>query len=259
VSLKALFDLSGKTALVTGGSRGLGLQMAEALGELGAKVALTARKRDELDEAAAHLAKMGVKAIPIVCDMSQPNAIAPAVEQAIAALGPIDILVNNAGTTWGAATIDHPLDAWQKVINLNLTAMFVTSQEVGKRCMVPRRSGKVINIASILGLVGGGDPGRPGTIAYNTSKGGVVNFTRSLAAEWAQYDINVNAIAPGFFPTKMTKGLMELMGEEVANKAPLKRVGGSEDLKGITALFASDACSFITGQIVAVDGGVTAI
>ncbi|HEX7465670.1 MAG TPA: SDR family oxidoreductase [Usitatibacter sp.] len=259
MSLKALFDLSGKSALVTGGSRGLGLQMAEALGELGAKVALTARKRDELDEAVAHLASMGVKAIPIVCDMSQPNAIAPAVEQAIAALGPIDILVNNAGTTWGAATIDHPLDAWQKVINLNLTAMFVVSQEVGKRCMVPRRSGKVINIASILGLVGGGDPGRPGTIAYNTSKGGVVNFTRSLAAEWAQYNINVNAIAPGFFPTKMTKGLMEIMGDEVANKAPLKRVGGPEDLKGIAALFASDACAFITGQIVAVDGGVTAI
>src|SRR5450432_953623 len=231
--------------------------MAEALGELGAKVALTARKRDELDEAVAHLATLGVKATAIVCDMSQPNAIAPAVEQAIAALGPIDILVNNAGTTWGAATIDHPLEAWQKVINLNLTAMFVVSQEVGKRCMVPRRSGKVINIASILGLVGGGDPGRPGTIAYNTSKGGVVNFTRSLAAEWAQYNINV--IAPGFFPTKMTKGLMEIMGDEVANKAPLKRVGGPEDLKGIAALFASDACAFITGQIVAVDGGVTAI
>jgi gluconate 5-dehydrogenase len=252
-------DLSGKSALVTGGSRGLGLQMAEALGEMGAKVALTARKRDELDEAVAHLASLGVKAVAIPCDMSQPNAIAPAVEQAIAALGPIDILVNNAGTTWGAATIDHPLDAWQKVINLNLTAMFVTSQEVGKRCMVPRRQGKVINIASILGLVGGGDSSRPATIAYNTSKGGVVNFTRSLAAEWAQYNINVNAIAPGFFPTRMTKGLMELLGDEVANKAPLKRVGGPEDLKGITALFASDACAFITGQIVAVDGGVTAI
>jgi NAD(P)-dependent dehydrogenase (short-subunit alcohol dehydrogenase family) len=259
VSLKGLFDLSGRSALVTGGSRGLGLQMAEALGELGAKVALTARKRDELDEAVAHLASMGVKAIPIVCDMSQPNAIAPAVEKAIAAHGPIDILVNNAGTTWGAATIDHPLEAWQKVMNLNLTAMFVTCQEVGKRCMVPRRQGKVINIASILGLIGGGDTSRPATIAYNTSKGGVVNFTRSLAAEWAQYNINVNAIAPGFFPTKMTKGIMELLGDEIAERAPLKRVGGPEDLKGIAALFASDACAFITGQIVAVDGGVTAI
>jgi NAD(P)-dependent dehydrogenase (short-subunit alcohol dehydrogenase family) len=259
MSIKNLFDLGGKAALVTGGSRGLGLQMAEALGEMGARVALTARKRDELETAVKHLATLGVKAVPIVCDMSDAASIGPAVAHAIEALGPIDILVNNAGTTWGAATIDHPLEAWRKVIDLNLTAMFVASQEVGKRCMVPRRSGKVINIASILGLVGGGEPNRPATIAYNSSKGGVVNFTRSLAAEWAQYNINVNAIAPGFFPTKMTKGLMELLGDQVAEKAPLKRVGGPEDLKGITALFASDACAFITGQIVAVDGGVTAI
>ena len=259
MSLKGLFDLGGKAALVTGGSRGLGLQMAEALGEMGARVALTARKRDELEAAVKHLAAMGVKAVPIACDMSDASSIGPAVARAIEELGPIDILVNNAGTTWGAATIDHPLEAWRKVIDLNLTAMFVASQEVGRRCMVPRRQGKVINIASILGLVGGGEPNRPATIAYNTSKGGVVNFTRSLAAEWAQYNINVNAIAPGFFPTRMTKGLMELLGDEVAKKAPLKRVGGPEDLKGITALFASDACAFITGQIVAVDGGVTAI
>ena len=259
MSVKALFDLTGKAALVTGGSRGLGLQMAEALGELGARVALTARKRDELDAAVRHLASLGIEALPIVCDMSDAAAIAPAVESAIAALGPIDILVNNAGTTWGAATVDHPLEAWRKVIDLNLTAMFVTSQEVGRRCMVPRRRGKVINIASILGLVGGGDASRPATIAYNTSKGGVVSFTRSLAAEWAQHDINVNAIAPGFFPTRMTKGLMEMLGDAVAHKAPLKRVGGPEDLKGITALFASDAGAFITGQIVAVDGGVTAV
>jgi NAD(P)-dependent dehydrogenase (short-subunit alcohol dehydrogenase family) len=259
VSLAKLFDLKGRVALVTGGSRGLGLQMAEALGELGAAVAVTARKREELDEAVAHLAKAGVKAVGIACDMSKVANIAPMVEKAIAELGPIDILVNNAGTTWGAAAVDHPIDAWEKVLNLNLTAMFVASQEVGKRCMVPRRSGKIINIASILGFVGSNDHTRPGTIAYNTSKGGVVNFTRSLAAEWAQYDINVNAIAPGFFPTKMTKGLMEMMGDRVASKAPLNRVGGPEDLKGITALLASDACAFITGQIVCVDGGVQAI
>ena len=259
MSVQKLFDLGGKNALVTGGSRGLGLQMAEALGELGARVVLTARKRDELDQAVDHLRKRDIYAVAVPCDMSDATAIAPAVAQAIGALGPIDILVNNAGTTWGAATVEHPLDAWQKVINLNLTAMFVVSQEVGKHCMVPRRKGKIINVASILGLVGGGDPGRPATIAYNTSKGGVVNFTRSLAAEWAQYDINVNAIAPGFFPTKMTKGIMEMLGDQVATKAPLKRVGGPEDLKGLVALFASDACAFITGQIVAVDGGVTII
>ena len=258
MSVKQLFDLSGKNALVTGGSRGLGLQIAEALGEMGARVALTARKRDELEEAAAHLRERGVHAVPLVCDMANAAAIPPIVDEAIAALGPIDILVNNAGATWGAATLDHPLEAWQKVINLNLTAMFVVSQEVGRRSMVPRRSGKIINIASILGLRGGGEAGRLPTLAYNTSKGGVVNFTRSLAVEWAPYNINVNAIAPGFFPTKMTKGVLEMMGEEVARHAPMKRVGGPEDLKGLVVLFASDACAFITGQIVAVDGGVTA-
>ena len=259
MSVRRLFDLAGKVALVTGGSRGLGLQMAEALGEMGARVALTARKHDELEAAKEHLAAQGVEALPIVCDMADPAAIAPAVERAIEALGPIDILVNNAGTTWGAAAVDYPLEAWRKVLDLNLTSMFVTTQEVGRRCMVPRRRGKVINIASILGLVGTSDTTRPGTIAYSASKGGVIAFTRGLAAEWAQYDINVNAIAPGLFPTKMTRGLMEIMGDRAASKAPLNRVGGPEDLKGLTVLFASDACSFITGQVVAADGGATAI
>jgi gluconate 5-dehydrogenase len=260
LSVKQLFDISGRVALVTGGSRGLGLQMAEALAEMGARLALVARKADELEEARAHLKKaLGVDALALPCDLSDAKAIAPMVERAVAALGPIDILVNNAGTTWGAATVEHPLEAWKKVVDLNLTAMFLVCQEVGRRCMIPRRKGRIINIASILGLVGGGDPGRPATIGYNTTKGGVINFTRSLAAEWAQYDINVNAIAPGFFPTKMTKGIMEMLGDQVAAKAPLKRMGGPEDLKGIVALLASDASAFITGQIVAVDGGVVAI
>lgn len=259
MSVKQLFDLTGRTALVTGGSRGLGLQIAEALGEQGARVALVARKADELDAAGAHLkSRVGIDALPLVCDLSAVAAIPAMVERAVAALGPIDILVNNAGTTWGAPTLEHPLEAWNKVVMLNLTAMFVLTQEIGRRCMVPRRRGKIINIASILGLVGGGDPGRAPTLAYNTSKGGVVSFTRSLAVEWAQYAINVNAIAPGFFPTKMTQGVLASAGEAIADRAPLKRVGGPEDLKGLIALFASDASAFITGQIVAVDGGVTA-
>jgi gluconate 5-dehydrogenase len=259
VSVRALLDLKGRTALVTGGSRGLGLQIAEALGEMGARVAITARKAGELEAAKAHLGGMGIECTAIACDLSDAAAIGGMVERAIEALGPIDILVNNAGTTWGAATVDHPLEAWKKVLDLNLTAMFACSQEVGKRCMVPRRSGKIINIASILGLVGTADTSRPGTIAYSASKGGVVNFTRALAAEWAQYNINVNAIAPGFFPTKMTKGLQEILGDRAASKAPLNRVGGPEDLKGLAVLLASDACSFITGQVVAVDGGATCV
>jgi NAD(P)-dependent dehydrogenase (short-subunit alcohol dehydrogenase family) len=259
MGVRRLFDLAGKVALVTGGSRGLGLQMAEALGEMGARVALVARKSDELDQAAAHLREYGIDAVPLVCDMSVTASIAPMVENAIAALGSIDILVNNAGATWGATTLEHPIEAWHKVIQLNLTALFVTCQEVGRQSMVPRRRGKIINIASILGLVGGGESKRPPTIAYNTSKAGVINFTRSLAVEWAPHNINVNAIAPGFFPTKMTKGIMEMMGDAVAERAPLRRVGGPEDLKGVTVLFASDASAFITGQVIAVDGGVTAV
>jgi NAD(P)-dependent dehydrogenase (short-subunit alcohol dehydrogenase family) len=259
MSVKQLFDLHGRTALVTGGSRGLGLQMAEALGELGARVALVARKRTELDTAVGELRTAGVDAVAIACDLSDAGAIAPMVDEAERALGPIDILVNNAGATWGASTLDLPLDAWLKVINLNLTATFVVTREVGRRSMVPRRQGKIINVASILGLGGGGlDPRRPATLAYNTSKGGVVNFTRALAVEWGPHNINVNAIAPGFFPTKMTKGLLEMIGDDAAKRAPLQRMGGPEDLKGVVVLLASDAGAFITGQIIAVDGGVTA-
>jgi len=255
MSLAKLQDLTGRVAVVTGGSRGLGLQMAEVLGELGAKVAITARKHDELEAAAAHLKSLGIEALPLVCDMGDLATIPAMIEQVIASLGPIDILVNNAGTSWGAPTIEHSLDGWNKVITLNVTAIFVASQEVGRRCMLPRRRGKVINIASIQGLTGSYPEGVP-TLAYNTSKGAVVNLTRTLANEWAPFGINVNAIAPGYFPTKMTA---QLDTDSTSEMAPMKRGGGPEDLKGVTALFASDACAFITGQTLAVDGGLTAI
>jgi gluconate 5-dehydrogenase len=261
MSLKTLLDLTGRTALVTGGSRGLGLQIAEALCEQGARVALVARKDDELAAARAHLARtLGADAVTLACDLADSAQIAPMVARAEQALGPIDILVNNAGATWGAATVDLPLEAWLKVMNLNLTATFLVTREVGKRSMLPRQQGRVINVASILGLGGGQvEERRAPTLAYSTSKGGVVNFTRSLAVEWGRHNIGVNAIAPGFFPTKMTRGVLEAMGDELARRAPLQRVGGAEDLKGIVAVLASDAGAFITGQIVAVDGGVTAM
>ncbi len=258
MSVKKLLDLTGKVALVTGGSRGLGLQMGAALGEMGARLAITARKRDELDAAKRHHAESGVEALPLPCDLQNAEAIAPMVEAVLAHYGRIDILVNNAGTTWGAPAEEHPLEAWQKVVNLNLTATFLVSQAVGKRWMIPNRQGHIINIASIAGI-GGSLPDRMRTIGYNTTKGGVVNFTRALATEWGQYGITVNAIAPGFFPSKMTQGTLDKAGDLLKADAPLRRLGSDEDLKGIVVLLASDASRHITGQIIAVDGGVSAV
>ena len=256
MSVKQLFDMSGKVALITGGSRGLGLQMAEALGEMGAKVIISARKQHELDEAEKHLKGMGIEVKTITADMSNRDAISAFVDEAVSAFGDIDVLVNNAGATWGAPAEDYPNEAWDKVMNLNVDAMFFLTREVGKRCMIPRKSGKVINIASIAGL--SGNPEDMKTIAYNTSKGANVNFTRALAAEWGHYNINVNSICPGFFPSKMSQGLLDAMGETMLSRIPLNRFGGEEDMKGLAVLLASEAGRHITGQNIAVDGGTTA-
>jgi gluconate 5-dehydrogenase len=258
MSVKKLSDLTGKVALVTGGSRGLGLQIASGLGELGARLALTARKADELDEAQAALARERVEALPVACDLSRPEAIDPMVEAVLKRYGQIDILVNNAGTSWGAPAEEHPLEAWQKLLNLNLTGTFLVSQAVGRRSMIPRRYGRIINVASIAGLRGS-LPDRIRTLGYNTTKGGVVMFTRALAGEWGQYGITVNAIAPGFFPSKMSRGVLEKIADDVVAATPLRRLGGDEDLKGLACLLASDAAQHITGQIIAVDGGATAV
>jgi NAD(P)-dependent dehydrogenase (short-subunit alcohol dehydrogenase family) len=255
--IQQLFDLSGKTALVTGGSRGLGLQIAEALGEAGARVFLTSRKGADLEEAAAHLAARGIDAQWIAGDMSQAAEIERVAVASLERLGSIDILVNNAGATWGAAAEDYPLEAWDKVMNLNVRSIFLMSQIVGKRSMIPRRSGRIINIASIAGLAG--NTAYMSTLAYNTSKAAVVNFTRALAGEWGKYGINVNALAPGMFPSKMTKGTLEKLGDELAQRAPLRRIGDDDDLKGAVVLFASQAGKHITGQTLPIDGGVSAV
>ena len=258
-TVQELFNLSGKTALITGGSRGLGLQMAEALGEQGATIVISSRKQAELDEAVVHLQSRGIQASAIAADLSKEAAITSLSDGAIEKLGHIDILINNAGATWGAPAEDHPVEAWDKVMNLNVRSIFLLSQAVGKRSMIPRRSGRIINIASIAGL-GGNPPGTMQTIAYNTSKAAVINFTRTLAGEWGVHGITVNAIAPGFFPSKMTKGILDHLGEEkLAKEAPLQRIGDDEDLKGAALLFASDAGKHITGQTLAIDGGVSAV
>jgi NAD(P)-dependent dehydrogenase (short-subunit alcohol dehydrogenase family) len=253
-----LFDLEGKTALVTGGSRGLGLQMAHALGEAGARVMLSSRKAGDLEEATADLQAAGIDARWIAADCAREEDIRKLADGTLERMGDIDILVNNAGAAWGAPAEDHPVEGWDKVMNLNVRGYFILSQQVAKRSMIPRKQGRIINIASIAGL--GGNPPEMTTLAYNTSKGAVLTFTQALACEWGKYGINVNAICPGFFPSKMTKGTLERIGEdELAAHAPLKRLGDDEDLKGITLLYASDAGKHITGQWLAVDGGVSVV
>lgn len=257
MSVKQALDLGGRKAIVTGGSRGLGLQIAEALGEMGAEVLLAARKQDELDAAVAHLAKTGVKAHALAADLGRPEAVQAFADAALARLGH-DILVNNAGATWGAPAAEHPLEAWQKLVNLNLTGVFLLTQEIGRRSMIPRRYGRILIVASIAGLRGN-PPGTNHTIAYNTTKGGLVNFTRALAGEWGEHGITVNALAPGFFPSKMTRATLAAIEDRVKERTPLHRLGDDEDLKGAAVLFCSDAGKHITGQILAVDGGVTAV
>ena len=258
-NIKTLFDLTGKRALITGGSRGLGLQIAHALGEAGATLLVSARKQNELDEAVAALTAAGIKAHAIAADCGNAEGALKLADEALKTLGEVDILVNNAGASWGAAAEDHPIEAWDKVMNLNVRGIFLLTQAIGRASMIPRRAGSVINIASIAGL--GGNPPFMKTIAYNTSKGAVINFTKTLAAEWGQYGIRVNALAPGFFPSKMTKGLLDKAGgaEALARHAPLQRIGDEEDLKGAALLFASDAGKHITGQTLAVDGGVSVV
>jgi gluconate 5-dehydrogenase len=253
MGVKQLLDLSGKVALVTGGSRGLGLQMAEALGEMGAKLALTARKADELEEARARLAKQGVEALPVQGDLSKLETIPSVVDRVLARYPTIDVLVNNAGTTWGAPAEDYPPEGWFKVMNLNVNAAFFLSQQVAKRCFIPRRAGKIVNVSSVAGLAG--NPPEMTTIAYNTSKAALLNMTRALAAEWGKYNVNVNAICPGFFPSRMSKGILDKIEKAVVEKTPLRRLGGDEDLKGLVVFLASEASRHVTGQYLAVDGG----
>jgi NAD(P)-dependent dehydrogenase (short-subunit alcohol dehydrogenase family) len=253
-----LFRLDGKTALVTGGSRGLGLQIASALGEAGARVAITARREEGLREAIATLEACGITAMSVRCDISKPDEVDAAVDQVLQAWDHIDILVNNAGATWGAPLERLPLEAWEKVVRTNVDGTFFVSRAVALHMIQRGQGGKIINIGSVAGLRGA-DPRLMQTLAYNTTKGAVVNFTRDLAAKLAEHAITVNCICPGWFPTKMSSGLLDQVGQRLLDGIPLKRYGGEDDLKGIAILLASPASAYITGQVIAVDGGATAI
>lgn len=259
ISVRQLFELNGRTALITGGSRGLGLQIAEALGEMGARVVIAARKAEEIEQATSHLQDNGIDAQGFVADLQDEAAIQNLAQETMQSLGKIDILVNNAGATWGAASAEHPLHAWDKVMNLNVRAVFLMSQQVARLSMIPNRHGRIINIASIAGLKGN-PPGAQPTPAYNTSKAAVINMTRALASEWGPHGITVNAIAPGMFPSKMTLGTIEKAGVgTITALTPLGRMGDDGDLKGVAVLFASEAGKHISGQTLAVDGGRSAV
>jgi len=255
MSVKTLLDLSGRVALVTGGSRGLGLQIAEALGEMGAKLAISARKRDELDQAVSHL---GGNASAFVADIGKRETIAPLADAVLKKFGKVDILVNNAGATWGAPAEQHPLEAWDKLVSVNLSGAFALTQLIARNSMIPARWGRIINVASIAGLMGQ-DPRFAATAAYTATKHGLVGLTRQLAAEWGVHGITVNAICPGFFPSKMTRATLDSAGALIKEWTPTRRFGGDEDLKGLAVLLASEASRHITGQAIAVDGGASVI
>jgi len=252
------FRLDGRVALVTGGSRGLGLQIARGLGEAGAAVAITARREPGLAEAVAALETDHITAMAARCDIARHDEVEAAVQTVLSAWGHIDILVNNAGATWGAPFAELPLEAWDKVVRTNVDGTFFVSRAVGLHMIERGQGGRIINIASVAGLRGS-DPAVMPTLPYNTSKGAVVNFTRALAATLAEHNITVNCICPGFFPTKMTAATLDRAGDRIVAATPLRRIGGEDDLKGIAVLLASDASAFITGQVIAVDGGATAI
>ena len=255
MNAKHLFDLSGRVAIITGGSIGLGRQMAESLAEMGANLVLCARKKERCEQATEELKQLGVKTLALACDVKNPDQVNGVVQQTHSHFGRIDILINNAGTSWGAPVEEMRLEHWNKVIETNLTGTFLFSQAVGK-IMQPQRRGKIINIASVAGIQGA--PPQFQAIGYHASKGGVIAFTKDLACKWGVHNIQVNAIAPGWFPTHMSEVVIEKNREAFLKNIPLGRFGGDHDLNGAAAFLASDASDFVTGHVLVVDGGQTA-
>lgn len=251
--VKELFDLTGKVAIVTGGGRGLGQQIAEGFAEAGANVVVCSRNLDTCVEVSEGLKKLGVESIALKCDITNPEDVKNVVGRTMDQFGRIDILVNNSGATWGATAEEMPLEAWQKVINVNVTGTFIMSQAVGK-VMLEQNSGKIINIASVAGLQGS-NPKIMNAIGYNTSKGAIITFTKDLAVKWGPHGIYVNAIAPGFFPTRMSKTLIDQGGDAILEGTPLRKYGSEHDLKGVALFLAAPASDFVTGDVVVVDGG----
>jgi len=255
VNVKQLFDLTARVAIVSGGSMGLGRQMAEGLAEMGANLVLCARKKERCEEAAEALRSLGVQTLALGCDVRDRAAIQKVVDATLAKFGRVDILVNNAGVSWGAPVEEMTLEQWDKVLSTNLTGTFLFCQAAGK-AMVAQGSGKIINIASVAGLDGASAELQ--AIGYHASKAGVIAFTKDLACQWAPHSIQVNAIAPGWFPTHMSEWIIEHRKDSLLAKIPLGRFGGDHDLKGAAVFLASDASAYVTGHVLVVDGGLWA-
>ncbi len=255
-TIQQLFSLHGRVSVVTGGSAGLGLQVAHGLAEAGSAVVICSRDIERCEQAVERLRAHGVAVLAVACDVSKPDQVEQLKDTVLARLGRVDILVNNAGRAWFSSPEDTPLDRWQYVIDLNITGTFVCAQVFGRE-MIRARRGKIINIASVSGLRGK-DPAVHDSIAYNTTKGAVVNMTRDLAVKWAPHNVLVNAIAPGFFLASRNQGRFEERKAQILAEIPLARPGGEDDLKGAAVYLASDASNFVTGAILSVDGGATA-
>ena len=256
MNVREMFDLKGKVAIVTGGGRGIGLKMAEGLAEVGANIVLCSRKVENCQKAAQDLGKIGVKTLAMACDVKSPESIKTVVDKTLKEFGRLDILVNNSGITWGGSAEEYSLEGWEKVMDTNMTGAFLFSQTAG-RVMIRQKSGTIINIASVMGVIGiqeGAD-----AIAYSASKGALITFTKDLAAKWANYNIRVNAIAPGWFPTDMTKWVLEHHSKKILSLVPMSRFGEPEELKGAVVYLASDASRYVTGIVLPVDGGQLAV
>lgn len=253
----SLFSLKNKVSIVTGGGRGLGLGISHALADAGSDIVICSRKEENCRNVARDISRSGVKAIGYKCDITDQDNIVSLKDFVLKEFGKIDILVNNSGATWGAPTEHYPLDGWNKVMKVNVTGTFLCSQIIGSQ-MIEKGGGKIINISSITGTVGCKSEIMD-AIAYNTSKGAIDAFTRDLAVKWAKHHVNVNAIAPAFFRTDLTRGTMDKSGEQILNHVPMGRFGELSDLDGSVVFLASNASDYITGIILYVDGGFRAM
>ena len=254
-NVRELFDLTGKTAIVTGGSRGIGREMAEGMAEAGANLMLCSRRAEWLDDTVEEFNAKGFNVVGRACDVSKPDEVQAVVDETVSQFGRLDILINHAGVSWGAMPEDMPLEKWQHVLDVNLTGCFLFAQAAGRE-MLKNNSGSIINISSISGLTSSANG--PFYAGYAASKAGLIGLTRELAASWGRRGIRVNAIAPGFFHSRLADAVIDIYERAIQENNIIPRIGSEGELKGVAVFLASDASSYITGQTIAVDGGMTA-